>query len=118
LVTVPCLAGTTIYCPDTKEPIYEYAYDLFGKLDGRIISASDFVPIGNADILIDGQTICSATCPNSNVPIVGFCYWTWKRGYSFPKFPYAIFTFMVKDSDGQFVWAPYSKEEIDNLMGI
>jgi len=53
---------------------------------------------------------------NGYIPLDGFDFSAWERGYSFPKKVYKVYTFLVKRR-GQFVWSPYNIEEIKNLMG-
>lgn len=52
----------------------------------------------------------------NNLPLDGFDFAAWEVGASLPIKAYRIYTFLVKRR-GEFVWVPYSLDEINNLMG-
>ena len=110
LFAIPC-GAETIYSPITKKPLYEYQGIIN---EDTIFKSGDFRCIED-----DSCRILNLFHPldyRTNLPIDGFDYWAWERGYSLPKKPYKIYTFLVKRRE-QFVWAPYDIGEIKNLMG-
>ena len=82
---------TTIYCPETRKPIYKY----FGDLDN--LQADQFFPIRGAKEIKDSDPVCSVTC-GSGAPINGYCYWFWKNGLKMPRMAYPAVTLLAKRS--------------------
>lgn len=89
-----------IYCPNCKELLYKYEGNL--PLDGRI-DRKDLKPV-KGQITPRFRTI---RCHRCNAPINGYKFWFWERERPLPKMPYEVYTFMVKDSKGNFVWRPF-----------
>ena len=101
-----------IYNPLTKEPVYDYTGDF------EDFKRDDFVclPPTEGFKCVPFNLQNPRDFLNGGIPLDGFDFWAWERGYNIPKKPYKIFSFMIK-RDGEFVWYPYSLEEINNLMG-
>ncbi len=94
-------AGTTIYCPSTKEPIYEYKYEITSDTEFKTV---DFTPTDP-----NGWQINMFRPINykNGVPLDGYDYWFWSRGRPLPKKNFTTYTFLIKDNNGNFVWMPY-----------
>lgn len=108
-------SAETIYSPITHVKVYEYVGNI---TKDTVFKSSDFKCPEN--------DISYADCHSLNLyhpvdyanglPLDGFDFWAWEKGRSFPAKVYPIYTFLVKRK-GNFVWEPYSKDEISNLMG-
>ena len=96
-------ADWNIYCPDTKEVVYIY------KGDFKDFNYSDFIP--NPE---DGSRM---VCPGTQIPLNGFEYFFWKKGYTLPKMAYNAVSLLTKEN-GEFVWKPYSEDELINILGL
>lgn len=96
-----------IYNPLTKESVYDYNgdYQSFKNEDFKCVKEVCY-PF-NINQPKDIQ---------NGILLDGFEFWAWERGYNIPKKSYMVFTFMIKQN-GEFIWYPYSLEEINNLMG-
>ena len=114
LFLVPVHAET-IYSPITHVKVYEYVDNI---TKDTVFKSSDFK--------CPEDDISYSFCRNFNLyhpvdyanglPLDGFDFWAWEKGRSLPAKVYPIYTFLVKRKD-KFVWMPYSKDEISNLMG-
>lgn len=112
LISTPCSAEL-IYNPITKQPVYDYIGDW------KEFKSSDFECPETDDIyfVCYPLNLRQAYDLRNNVPLDGFDFWAWERGRKLPQRPYTIYTFLIKDAGGNFVWKPYLLEEINNLMG-
>ena len=108
ILLVPSLCyAELIYNPITKEPVYEYAGDFQSFKNEDFKCVKEVCYQFNINQPKDIQ---------NGILLDGFDFWALERGYNIPKKPYKMFSFMIK-RDGEFVWYPYSLEEINNLMG-
>jgi len=98
-------AITEIYCPSTRELAYYYLGDLFAPVEtfkDKPFLQEDFLNLDGTPV--HGKSVC----PKTEVPINGFEWWFYKRGYNIPKIVYnSGYTFLTKDEEGNFVWKPY-----------
>ena len=114
LFALPCSAEL-IYSPITHEALYEYQ----GVINEDTVFKSDDFLCFKSDTPGKHCRQLNLFHPmdyTNNLPLDGFDYWAWERGYNIPNKPYKIYTFLVKRRE-QFVWVPYDIDYISNLMG-
>lgn len=112
----PLWAQSIIYCPETLEPLYETTYDLSTRTGNDPVLAEDFKPV--SEYIPQPVNGTRMVCPGTNIPLNGFEYFYWKRGYSLPKLAYQAVSLLTKDKKGNFVWLPYSYEELINILAL
>jgi hypothetical protein len=99
-----------IYSPIDFEPLYEYEGEI---AEDTVFKSEDFSCLFSN---CRKMNIFHPVDYVNNVPLDGFDFYAWERGWILPKKPYRINTFLVKEGE-EFVWKPYSLEEIKNIMG-
>lgn len=111
LLVCSVACAETIYNPLTKEAVYEYKGEI---TKDTVFKSSDFECLKEECFPI---RMVSPFDISNGIALDGFDYFMWGRGYILPKKPYPLYTFLVKEGD-DFVWKPYSEDEIKNILGL
>jgi len=93
-------ADMTIYCPETKRPLYIYREEM---VSGAVLMASDFEPVDKN--VRQPRAADKFNCPICATPLNGWEYWFYKRRLNSPNIVYPAISLLTKE-DGKFVWRP------------
>ena len=107
-------AKTPIYCPDTKELLYYWAFDVVDAKADAQIKAEDFTPIDGVPSPSPNDPM---VCPGTDTPLNGFEFVANRHGINM-RMVYPVVSLLTKTDSGEFVWFPFSEEDIYNTLGL
>ena len=105
-------AEIKVYCPYCKQHLYTYKYNADQLKEG--LYPQDLEP---ANASVPFLTLRDKfICPYDGAPLNGWLYWAWEQKRPLPEFRYKAYNIYTKDANGNFVWVPWGKVEVDSVL--